>query len=215
MKINPFVEEQRPCVIFVTFSRSTHTIALTRLAALDLPVGVQVSEAQMTAPANVVVSARQNGPMMGQRGIVAHQTHRVGIGFGTVVVGVLNGDGGGWLGLVGLGGVGGVFGFGAVPNYRGAGTAASASTAATTAATATASISTSAATWHRLDRCMCVREGQLVLEAGRLLAARFTASFSPQPFCLFFIFTACGFPFLLHGATLILPTRTVSTLSSK
>ena len=104
----------------------------------------------MTAPANVVVSARQNGPMMGQRGIVAHQAHRVGIGFGTIVgVGVLDGDGGGWLGLVGLGGVlGGVFGFGIVPNYRGAGTAASA--ASTAAATTTAAISTSATTGHCL-----------------------------------------------------------------
>ena len=110
----------------------------------------------MTAPANVVVSARQNGPMMGQRGIIAHQAHRVGIGFGTIVgVGVLDGDGGGWLGLVGLGGVlGGIFGFGIVPNYRGAGTAASA--ASTSTATATASISTSAATGHAFT-AVCAR----------------------------------------------------------
>ena len=118
----------------------------------------------MTAPANVVVSARQNGPMMGQRGIVAHQAHRVGIGFGTVVVGVLNGDGGGWLGLVGLGGVGGVFGFGAVPNYCCAGAAASA--ASTAAATTTAAISTSATAGHCLY-CIYVLAfrvvGQLVL----------------------------------------------------
>ena len=101
----------------------------------------------MTRAANVVVAARQNGPMMRQRGIVTHQTHRVGIGFGTVVV--LNGDGGGWLGLVGLRGVGGILGFGIVPNYRGAGTAASATTAAVTA-TATAIPSSTAA-----GHCLC------------------------------------------------------------
>ena len=91
----------------------------------------------MTRAANVVVSAGQNGPMMRKRGIVTHQTHRVRIGFGTVVV-IFNGDGGGWLGLVGLGGVGGVFGFGVVPNYRGAGTAASAASTAAISASATA-----------------------------------------------------------------------------
>ena len=122
----------------------------------------------MTAPANVVVSARQNGPMMGQRGIIAHQAHRVGIGFGTIVgVGVLDGDGGGWLGLVGLGGVlGGGFGFGIVPNYRGAGTAASTASTAAATATTTAAISTSATAGHCLY-CIyvlaCRVESQLVL----------------------------------------------------
>ena len=118
----------------------------------------------MTAPANVVVSARQNGPMMGQRGIVAHQTHRVGIGFGTVVVGVLNGDGGGWLGLVALGGVlGGIFGFGIVPNYRGAGTAASAASAATTSATAVSASATAGHCLYCIYVLACRVESQLVL----------------------------------------------------
>ena len=143
----------------------------------------------MTAPANVVVAAGQNGPMMRQRGIVAHQAHRVGIGFGAVVVGVLHGDGGGGLGLVGLGGVlGGIFGFGVVPDYRGAGAAASAATATTNTAAA-ASISASATAGHCLY-CIyvltCRVVGQLVLSTSRsshaLLAARFwlrAASFLP------------------------------------
>lgn len=87
----------------------------------------------MTRTANVVVSARQNGPVMGQRGVVAHQAHRVRIGLGTVGI-FFHRDGGGWRGVgLSLGGVGRSLlpVFRIVPNYRCAGTTASAATAAT------------------------------------------------------------------------------------
>ena len=133
------------------------------LPRLDLPVGVQVPQTQVTAAANVVVTAGQNGPMMRQRGIVAHQAHRVGVRLGSVVV-FLHRDGGGRFGLGWRSrGVGGIFVLlGVVPNYRGSGTPASAATAAAAAATA---VSSSATAGHA-----SLSQQQVV---GRLLAARF------------------------------------------
>ena len=120
----------------------------------------------MTRTANVVVSARQNGPMMGQRGVVAHQAHRVRIGLGTAGI-FFHRDGGGWRGVgLSLGGVGRSLlpVFRIVPNYRCAGTTASAATAAATAATATAvSAPTTAGHACTLIVDLSVKGQQLVL----------------------------------------------------
>ena len=140
----------------------------------------------MTAAANVVVAAGQNGPVMGQRGIVAHQAHRVGIGFGPVVL-LLHRDGGGRLGVgLGLRGVGGIFVLlGVVPNYGGSGTPASAATTAASTTT-TAAVSTSAAAGHACIVSGCDGGSARAMAAGRLLAARFLrlrhSPRSPQPF---------------------------------
>ena len=125
-------------------------------------IGVQVAQPQMARAADTVVAARQYGPLMRQRVVVADQTYRVRIGLGLVllngiaIVGIIIGvgdigvGGGGDLGGGELGRRVGTVGLAALPavaDHRSAGTAPAAAVPAAIAAAPATSAAT-AATGH-------------------------------------------------------------------